>query len=402
MMTNARVEVGGCLAVHVSGYRSALAEFGYSERATRTHLEMLAHLSRWLEEASIDLEALTEDRLMEFFTARRRLGDRGLVTAFGVAPLFGYLRGLGVVPPCSRPAPVGPGAALLGRYRNYLVSERGVALQGVVRYERVAELFVRSVAVGDDVDWAKLSAGDVSRFVVRECSCRGGSSARNMVAALRSLLRFAHLDGATPFGLAKAVPSVAGWQARSLPRWVGRDDVRRLLDSCDRHREGGRRDYAMLLMLVRLGLRAGEVAGMRLEDIDWRAGGVVVHGKDRRDERMPLPSDVGQALADYLGAGRPPTASRSVFLRLLAPRQGLTSTGVTVVVYGACDRAGLDRIGAHRLRHTAGTDMLRAGASLAEVGQALRQREPRTTAIYAKVDHTRLGLLARPWPGGAS
>ncbi len=401
-MMDPRVEVGGCLAVHVSGYRKTLAELGYSERTTRTHLEMLGHLSRWLDEASIGLEDLTDDRLVEFLAARGQPGGRGLVTVFGVAPLVGYLRGLGVVPRSSRPLPAGPGAALLVRYRNYLVSERGVAPQGVVRYERVAELFVRSVAVGGDVDWAAVSAGEVSRFVVRECSGRGGSSARNLVAALRSLLRFAHLDGWTSVGLAKAVPSVAGWQARSLPRWVGRDDVRRLLGSCDRHSDGGRRDYAMLLLLVRLGLRAAEVAGVRLEDIDWRAGEVVVHGKDRRDERMPLPNDVGQALADYLGAGRAPTASRSVFLRLLAPRQGLTPTGVTSVVYNACDRAGLERIGAHRLRHTAGTDMLRAGASLAEVGQALRQREPKTTAIYAKVDHTRLALLARPWPRGAA
>ena len=400
-MTDLHVEVGGCLAAHVSGYRRALVELGYSERASRTHMELVAHLGCWLTKEGFALGDLTDERLVEFLAARRRTGDRGLVTAFGVAPLLGYLRGLGVVPPCSPPLLGGPGAAGLERYRSYLVSERGVAPQGVVRYMKAAELFVRSVAVGDDVDWAVVSAGDVSRFVVKECSGRGGSSARNLVAALRSLLRFAHADGWTPFGLVKAVPSVAGWQARSLPRWVGRDDVKRLLDSCDRDRDGGRRDYAVLLMLVRLGLRAGEVARMRLEDIDWRAGEVVVHGKDRRDERMPLPSDVGRALADYLGAGRPATTSRSVFLRLLAPRQGLTPTGVTCVVYQACDRAGLSRIGAHRLRHTAGTDMLRAGASLAEVGQALRHREPSTTAIYAKVDHTRLHELARFWPGAA-
>ena len=400
-MTDLHVEVGGCLAAHVSGYRRALVELGYSERSSRTHMELVAHLGCWLTEAGFALEDLTDERLVEFLAARRRPGDRGLVTAFGVAPLLGYLRGLDVIPPCSPPLLSGPGAARLERYRSYLVSERGVAPQGVVRYVKAAELFVRSVAVDGEVDWVAVSAGDVSRFVVKECSGRGGSSARNLVAALRSLLRFAHVDGWTTFGLVKAVPSVAGWQARSLPRWVGRDDVKRLLDSCDRDSDGGRRDYAVLVLLVRLGLRAGEVAAMRLADIDWRAGEVVVHGKDRRDERMPLPTDVGRALADYLRAGRPPTTSRSVFLRLLAPRQGLTPTGVTGVVYQACDRAGLSRIGAHRLRHTAGTEMLRAGASLAEVGQALRQREPKTTAIYAKVDHTRLGVLARVWPGVA-
>jgi site-specific recombinase XerD len=151
-----------------------------------------------------------------------------------------------------------------------------------------------------------------------------------------------------------------------------------------------------------LGLRASEVAGIGLEDIDWRAGEIVVHGKDRRDERLPLPHDVGEAVADYLRRGRPQTKSRSVFVRLLAPRQGLTPTCVTSVVYRACDRAGVSRVGAHRLRHTAATEMLRAGASLSEVGQVLRQRAQKTTALYAKVDHVSLRSLARPWPGGAA
>ncbi len=401
-MTKPHVEVRGDLAVHVSGYRRALGELGYSERTVWTHMGMLGHLSCWLEDVGLGLDGLTDDRMTEFLAVRRHGGDRGLVTVFGIAPLLVYLRGLGVVPACSRPLPVGPGAAFLERYRNYLVSERGMAPQGVVRYEKVAELFVSSMVTGDEIDWAALRAGAVTRFVVKECSGRGGSSARNLVAALRSLLRFAHLDGWTPLGLVKAVPSVAGWQARSLPRWVAPEDVRLLLGSCDRRSERGRRYYALLLMLVRLGLRAGEVASMRLDDIDWRAGEVVVHGKDRREEPMPLPNDIGEALADYLREGRPITESRSVFLRLLAPRQGMTPSGVTSVVYGACDRAGLGRIGAHRLRHTAGTDMLRAGASLAEVGQALRQRVPATTAIYAKVDHARLRSLARAWPGGVS
>jgi integrase/recombinase XerD len=390
------------LACHEPGFREALAESGYSERATRTHVELLGHLSGWLEEEGMCLAELTAERVVEFLLARRRGGSRGLVTAFGVTPLLGYLELLGVLLPRSRPLPTGPAAAVLERYRDYLVSERGVAPPGVVRYERVAELFVRSVAAGDDVDWAAVSAGEVTRFVVKECSARGGSSARNLVAGLRSFLRFAQLDGWTQLGLAKAVPSVAGWRAKALPSGLGREDVRRLLDSCDRRTNIGRRDYAILTVLVRLGLRAGEVAGMRLEDIDWRAGEIVVHGKDRRDERMPLPADVGKALAGYLRQGRPPARCRSVFLRLLAPRQGLTPTGVTSVVYRACERVGMSRVGAHRLRHTAATEMLRAGASLSEVGQALRQREPKTTAIYAKVDHGLLGSLARPWPDGAA
>jgi site-specific recombinase XerD len=288
----------------------------------------------------------------------------------------------------------------LDRFRDYLADERGVAPQGVVRYTRIAALFLRSVAVGDEVDWATVSAAEVSTFVVKECANRGGSAARNLAAALRSFLRFLHVDGWTPVGLAAAVPPVAGWRAQALPSGLDPGQVSQLLAGCDRRREIGRRDFAVLTVLVRLGLRAGEVAAMRLEDIDWRAAEIVVHGKNRRDERLPLPNDVGSALADHLRQGRPATTSRAVFLRMLAPRQALTPTGVTNVVYEACDRAGLPRVGAHRLRHTAATQMLRAGASLSEVGQTLRQRQLRTTGIYAKIDHARLSVLARPWPGG--
>lgn len=393
---------GGSLAVHVPGFRAALAVRCYSERAVRTHVELLRHLGSWLQDEDLSLLELTADRVAEFLTVRRRLGGRGLITAFGVAPLLEYLAGLGLLPPQSRSVPAGPASVVLERYRNYLLGERGVAAQGVIRYERLARLFVSSVAVGDEVDWPCVSASDVSCFVVRECSSRRGSAARNLAAALRSFLRFVHVDGWTPLGLAGAVPPVGGWRAQSLPLGLAPDQVRRLLDSCDSRRESGRRDFAILTMLVRLGLRAGEVAAMRLEDIDWRAAEIVVHGKDRRDELLPLPNDVGKALTDYLSAGRPPTTSRAVFLRVLAPRQQLTPTAVTAIVYGACDRVGLPRVGAHRLRHTAASAMLGAGASLSEVGQALRQRELKTTAIYAKVDDARLRLLAQPWPGGAA
>lgn len=401
-MTESRAEVRGPVAGHLAGYRRALAELGYSGRAIRTHVELLGDLSGWLQGEGLDLAGLTADRVAEFLGARRRRGGRGLVTTFGVGPLLGYLAGAGVLPSQARPGPVGPAAALLSRYREYLVSERGMAAAGVVRYERVAQLFVRSLAVGGDVDWAAVTAADVSRFLVKECTGRGGSSARNLVAGLRSFLRFAQLEGCTAVGLAKGVPPVSGWRERSVPCGLGQDEVRRLLRSCDCQSEGGRRDCAILLLLVRLGLRASEVAGIRLEDIDWRAGEIVVHGKDRRDERLPLPHDVGEAVADYLRRGRPQTKSRSVFVRLLAPRQGLTPTCVTSVVYRACDRAGVSRVGAHRLRHTAATEMLRVGASLSEVGQVLRQRAQKTTAIYAKVDHVSLRSLARPWPGGAA
>ncbi len=202
--------------------------------------------------------------------------------------------------------------------------------------------------------------------------------------------------------LAQAVPPVAGWGASSLPRWVAPEQVEALLAGCDRRTAPGRRDFAMLVVMSRLGLRAGEVAAMQLGDINWRAGEIVVHGKGRREERMPLPHDVGEAIASYLQHGRPATASRSVFVRLRAPLRGITAQGVSDIVVRASKRAGLPSVSAHRLRHSAATAMLRAGASLAEVGQVLRQRAAATTAIYAKVDHASLRALARPWPGSAA
>jgi len=172
--------------------------------------------------------------------------------------------------------------------------------------------------------------------------------------------------------------------------------------SCDRRTSTGRRDHAILLLLVRLGLRAGEVAALKLDDVDWRQAEIVIHGKADRRERLPLPIDVGEAVAGYLRWSRPRTGSRQLFLRVKAPIVGLSGDGVTRVVHAACHRAGLQLVGAHRLRHTAATEMLRRGGGLVEIGQVLRHRSLLTTAIYAKVDSATLQGLARHWPGGAA
>ena len=355
-------------------------------------------LDAWLQSEGLPAHELTAERITQFLTARRAAGARGALSAFVMVPLLEYLERLGVVPPRScmeAPAPT----EILQRYRIYLRSERGLVAQGVIRYEKAAQLFIDSLAGHGEIDWPMLSGREVSSFMLAECVGRGGSSARNLAAGLRSFLRFLHVEGLTPVGLAAAVPSVPGWRGRSLPVGIEPGQVRRLLECCDRGRATGRRDFAILTVLVRLGLRAAEVAGMRLEDVDWRAGELIVHGKGQRDERLPLPGDVGDAVAEYLRRDRPATACRAVFLRMLAPRQQLTPSAVSMIVYAACDRAGVPRAGAHRLRHSAATQMLAAGASLSEVGQALRQRTLRATSIYAKVDHSRLRALARPWPG---
>ena len=241
----------------------------------------------------------------------------------------------------------------------------------------------------------------MSGFLACECPRRSVSGARELVAGLRPLLRYLHVAGLVGAPLMWAVPGVADLRDRSLPRGVEPQAVARLLAACDRRRTVGRRDYAILLLLVRLGLRAGEVAAMQLEDLDWRAGEILVFGKRDRQDRLPLPVDVGQALVSYLQR-RGPSEFRAVFLRMHAPAGALTRIGVSGVVHDACVRAGVSPVGAHQLRHTAATAMLREGASLAEIAQVLRHREIKTTAQYAKVDRIRLRPLAMPWPGGAS
>src|SRR5581483_2720944 len=246
-----------------------------------------------------------------------------------------------------------------------------------------------------------LDAGIVTAFMVEYCRDRNTNSAKSMARSVRSFLRFAHATGRTSAELWGAVPSSSGWHLASLPRSIPAADLERLLAVAARSpfTPTSRRDYAILLLLARLGLRRGEVAGLRLDDIDWRAGEITVTGKGSRLERLPLAVEPGEAIAAWLTDGRPQCPTRAVFTTLKPPGRPLSSGAVGHAVATACLAAGIGRIGAHRLRHTLATEMLRAGASLPEVGQVLRHRRASSTAIYAKVDQVALQPLARPWPG---
>jgi site-specific recombinase XerD len=318
-----------------------------------------------------------------------------------LAPLTSYLRGIGVMG-CEQEPAATPTEALLARYREYLLCTRGLTTTSARGYVDMVRPFVGGRLVEDELDWAGLQAADVHGFVLSACRGRSIGSAKLMTTALRSVLGYAHIEGLISTPLREVVPSVAGWRLAGLPRSLQPGEVRRLLAACDRRTAAGRRDFAMMMLLARLGLRACEVRCLTLEDIDWHAGELLVRGKGNRFERLPLPEDVGQALSAYLQRGRPATAQgRTVFVRVRAPHRPLSSGGVTQAVMAAAARAGLGRVSAHRLRHTVATEMVRAGVSLAEVGQVLRHRRLVSTAIYAKVDRERLRLLARPWPGGA-
>jgi site-specific recombinase XerD len=390
--------VSGPLAPYAAGFWSWLASRAYSPSAAADRLYQFDQLSRWVEREGLGVGELTGEQAERFAAARRAAGLVSWASPQSVALPLGYLRQLGTAPTPAPVCPQGPLEDLLADYRRYLAIERGLSDHTVLdAYGPVARLFLSGWVSSDGLGLERLSAGDVSSFLARECPKRSVSGARDLVCALRSLLRYLHLAGLITAPLVWAVPSVADLRDRTLPRGLGPAAVGRLLASCDRRRLVGRRDFAILLLLARLGLRAGEVAAITLEDIDWRAGMLLVHGKGGREDALPLPTDVGEAIVSYLRR-RPRCGCRALFLRVTAPRQGLNRCTVAWVVRAACDRAGLARVGAHRLRHTCATQMLRAGASLPEIGQVLRHREQKTTGIYAKVDHAALRPLARPWP----
>ena len=362
----------------------------------------LGHLSRWLELEGLTADELSCEQVARFVAARRAAGYRTWVSPLSLRLPLAFLREAGVVPVPASLAPEGRLEWLLEDYRRYLEHERGLAPVTIESYSRIARLFLEERERGGGLRLERLSAADVSGFLARECPRRTVPGARKLVECLRPLLRYLHVAGLIETPLRWAVPGVADLRDRSLPRGLEPAAVRKILASCDRRRTVGRRDYAILLLLVRLGLRAGEVAALTLDDLDWRRGEMVVRGKGARLDRLPLPVDVGKALVRYLRCRPSAVQSRALFLKVLAPAGPLDSGCVQGVVRAACRRAGLPLVGPHRLRHTAATEMLRRGASLPEIGQVLRHRDTRTTVRYAKVDRARLRTLALPWPGGAA
>jgi integrase len=395
--------MAGPLAVFARGFSADLVRQGYRPGSAAAQLELVADASGWLAAHRMGAGDLTESLVEQLMAERRASGRSRLLSSRAMSPLLEYLRGLGVVPAAKPAAPVTAVEAIVERYSAYLLARRGLAPSTVRNYVGVATVFLswREVTTGA-LCLETLDAVAVSEFVLREArrSCVG--SAKCMVTRLRALLRFLHVEGEIECSLADAVPSVAGWRLASLVKALDARSVARLLASCDRRTRVGRRDYAIITLLSRLGLRAGEVAALRLSDVDWRAGELLVRGKGSRQERLPLPADVGQTLSGWLARGRPRRESVFVFTRVRAPDGGLSAGAVSQIVRRACGRAGLPLVSAHRLRHTAATEMLRAGGSLTEVGQVLRHRGRDVTSIYAKVDRLALAAVVMPWPGSAA
>ena len=387
----------GPLWEHSPAIVEDLREQGYSPKTIYSKLWLVARLSRWLAKQGLTLADLTTAELQRFEKHRWECRGSARKRKSSLAPIVGYLRRVGLVPEPARLSPTGGIDELLERYSEYLVLERGVAKATVVKYEHVAALFLNQLlAGGGGVE--KLDGTAVMSFIAQQCRNRGIGAAKNRVKGLRSLLRFLHQEGLSR-PLADAVPAVTGWTGVHLPKGLEPEQVARLLASCNEFKVAGRRDRAILMLLARMGLRAGEVAALELEHFDWSRGEVVIPGKGERYDRLPLPADVGEALASYILGGRPKFTTGRLFLRVQAPQGSIGVDSVKEVVRRACRRAGIPSVGPHCLRHGVASQALAAGASLTEVGQLLRHRDLSTTATYGKVDRRRLRDLARPWPG---
>jgi integrase/recombinase XerD len=395
MAGSTRVPLEGPLGSFVDGFVVYLVEQGYSDGSVKGHVLRIRQMSCWMAAEGVEVAQLTPATVERFLEERRREGKSVMISARGSRPLIGYLGGLGVLAPEDR----APSCAevLVKDFRAYLLGERALQANTVANYEDVARVFLaeRPEPLGEAL--ARLTAAEITAFVLDRSRRGSVATASNVISGLRALLVFLHLRGDTASSLVSVVPSVAR-RASLLPRGLDAVQVALLFESCPWDSAVGRRDRAVLKLLARLGLRAGEVARLQLDDIDWKAGEIVVVGKGPRLERLPLPHDVGEAIVDYLRDGRPCVPCRALFLRSRAPVVGLLSEGVTGIVARAGARVGLAPLGAHRLRHTAASEMLRAGASRPDIGQVLRHRRLGSTAVYARVDRDRLKPLALAWP----
>lgn len=400
-MVKASGVLGGPLVAFEAGFLAYLDECGYSVRAAGERVDLLRQLSLWLATQELSAAGLTAAEAQRFFATRRAAGQRRVPTLRMLVPLFDYLRGLRVVP-AERPRTTQLDD-LLARYGQYLEHDRGLASLTVVRYQRMARRFLshRALRDGSETGAEGLNAAEIHGYLL-ECRSRLViESIKREAADLRSLLRFLHSQGLTDTDLGTAVPPVAGWRDARLPATMTAAEVSAVLDSCDRSQPRGLRDHAVLTLLGRLGLRSGEVAALRLADIDWRAGEVWVRSKAKacRADRLPLTVEVGEAVVSYLRDGRPSSQHPNAILTNYAPFRGIHPSSITRIVYRACQRAGLAPVGGHRLRHALATEMLRQGGDLLEIGQVLRHRDLATTSAYAKLDRAALRTVARPWPG---
>ena len=393
----------GPLAAYVKPFAGLLREQGYARDSIQRQVMLTACFSRWLNYQGVPLRNITSEHPPRYLRYRARRARPSHGDAAALTHLLTFLRGEGFIPNEAQPRPLNPTERWTQAYEVYLRDVRGLAGATIVNYVPFVARFLKDRFGDGPLALSNLCASDVVRFVRQEASHLHRKRAKLLTSALRSFLRYVRYRGKTKLDLAAAVPAVANWSMSSIPRAIAAEQVRQLLVSIDRRTAMGRRDYAILLLLARLGLRSGEVVSLELEDIDWNAGKLSVRGKSGQRSELPLPAEVGEAIAAYLRRGRPASTSRRVFLRAKAPNRGFRgASGVGSIVRHRLQRTRLDTPtrGAHQFRHGLATQMLRQGASLDEIGEVLGHHNPQTTTIYTKVDLDALRSLALPWPGG--
>jgi site-specific recombinase XerD len=401
---HARQACVGPLASHLDGFEEFLLCEGYPRRTVKEKCRLIMDLSRWMECCKLPLARLDEEQLTQFRISRRRRCKLQRGDMWTARQLLRYLLDLGCVPKPQEKTERTSLGQLIQDFDRYLSSERGLLRLTVVGYLRIVRRFLLDRFGSKALRVKALRPRDIHQFIIRHIKASSRSQAKGIVTALRSFLRFLHQRGAIAIDLAASVPAVADWRLSQLPKSLPPVQVKQLLASCDRSTATGQRDYTILLLIARLGLRAGEVARITLDDLDWERGEIVVHGKNQKQDRLPLPTDVGAALVNYLRHVRPACSTRLAFIRMKAPRQGLKGAeAVGAIVRSALKRAGLnpESKGSHLLRHSLATNLLRRGATLSEIGQLLRHNDLSTTQIYAKVDIAALRAIALPWPRGA-
>src|SRR5215472_11345909 len=392
----------GPLGPYFDSYEAEMRGKGYARHTREVQIRLIADFGWWLAKRRIQAQEITAELFRPYLRTRSRRRRPNRNDRSALQRLLEVLEGQGVVAPPEPPVAT-PAERLQSEFRLYLRQERALAATTQAAYTAFVSEFLTERFGAGPVDLSRLDAADITRFVRRRASAIQSKRVQLMTTALRSFLRFARYRGDIEKDLAACIPAVANWKQSTLPRALPPDQVEQVLNSVKRKTAIGRRDYAILLILARLGLRAGEIRTLTLEDLDWKEGLMTVRGKAGRFSQLPLPRDVGAAIADYLRHGRATTNSRCVFLRAKAPTGGFQGpSGVGSMVRHALERAGIDspRKGAHQFRHALACQMLKQGASLSEIGELLRHRSPQTTAIYAKVDLDSLASLALSWPGG--
>ncbi len=394
----------GPLGAYMERFAALLVQQGYCSESGWDKIRLIAELSRWMDKKKLRIEQLDEQRTIAFLAWHWKYGTRQGGDRCTLALLLRELRRESLIPAPVAPAPSGTDLIESG-YRRFLREERALMAITVEQYSALAKRFLHHRFPDSKIRLKELCAKDVIGFILQDTTTRGHRASQFTATAMRSFLRYLFQEGRTATDLAMAIPPMPGGRLSELPRYLEAEQVEKLLQCCDRRRKVGKRDHAILLLLARLGLRAGEVVRLELEDIDWGAGELLVRSKGERIDRLPLLQDVGKTLADYLRNGRPSCSARRVFVHCKARYPGFSSppNAVSGIVRRTLRRAGIQsrHKGAHLLRHSLATSLLRGGVSLARIGDVLRHEHTQTTEIYAKVDLDALRALAQPWPGGA-